>query len=309
MKIKMNKRINFLYGVTILLTILLPMFFFLVGIIEAQNPATVDYGNELILDSDLDGLTDKGERQLFRTDPTNIDTDKDGYEDGVEVVGGYDPNDSANFPGEIIPVPERENSQSEIPWAWYLARAGGVVAFLLLYISIFLGLTIRIPFLRKIVSPIYSFSLHCLISLYATLFALFHGGVLIFDKFLGFDIFDILIPFASSYQHVLVGFGITGFYLMVILVATSYGRKFISPKLWRITHFTNVVLYIFVLIHATKLGTDLKNPLIFDIFLWANAFLVLVILYNIELRISDAIKIRRERKLQQQSIITERESN
>ncbi|EKE20335.1 MAG: ferric reductase family protein [uncultured bacterium] len=293
MKINLNNCRNFFHSSAILLAVLVLMFFFLIGNAKAQIAAVIDYGSELILDSDMDGLTDKGERQLFGTDSGNIDTDKDGYQDGVEVIGGYDPNDSTNFPGEIIPIPEQENSQSEIPWVWYLSRVGGLVAFLLLYISIFLGLTIRIPLLRKIFSPIYSVGLHCLISLYATLFALLHGTVLIFDKMIGFKLYDVIIPFVSKFETNLIALGILGFYLMVILVATSYGRKLISQKLWRATHFTNIVLYVIVLVHAVKLGTDLKNPLVFDIFLWANAFLVLVILYNIELRISDAIKIRK----------------
>jgi hypothetical protein len=44
------------------------------------------------LDSDNDGLTDYEEKQIYKTDPFNPDTDGDGYSDGREVKNGYDPN-------------------------------------------------------------------------------------------------------------------------------------------------------------------------------------------------------------------------
>ncbi len=45
---------------------------------------------EADLDSDLDGLLDS-EEVLYGTDPANPDTDGDGYDDGTEVAGGYNP--------------------------------------------------------------------------------------------------------------------------------------------------------------------------------------------------------------------------
>jgi hypothetical protein len=45
----------------------------------------------LHLDSDNDGLTDKEETEVYRTNPKNPDTDGDGYKDGDEVRNGYNP--------------------------------------------------------------------------------------------------------------------------------------------------------------------------------------------------------------------------
>ncbi|MFH1188071.1 MAG: hypothetical protein V1688_04425, partial [bacterium] len=43
-----------------------------------------------ILDSDNDGLTNSQEK-IYKTDPNNPDTDKDGYSDGDEVKDGFNP--------------------------------------------------------------------------------------------------------------------------------------------------------------------------------------------------------------------------
>lgn len=47
--------------------------------------------NDMIKDSDGDGLTDGNETSRYKTDPTKPDTDGDGYSDGDEVKNGYNP--------------------------------------------------------------------------------------------------------------------------------------------------------------------------------------------------------------------------
>ena len=45
-----------------------------------------------LIDSDFDGLSDYEEVRVYGSDPLNADTDGDGYQDGEEVEGGYNPN-------------------------------------------------------------------------------------------------------------------------------------------------------------------------------------------------------------------------
>lgn len=66
-------------------------------------------GKNIIDDPDQDGLTTE-EELLYGTDQTNFDTDGDGYSDGVEVRGGYDPLKKA--PGDKI-VPEKIQSAED----------------------------------------------------------------------------------------------------------------------------------------------------------------------------------------------------
>ena len=49
------------------------------------------------IDSDKDGLSDMVEKEFFKTDPNNSDTDRDGYKDGDEIDTGYDP---------LVPAPK-----------------------------------------------------------------------------------------------------------------------------------------------------------------------------------------------------------
>jgi sulfoxide reductase heme-binding subunit YedZ len=183
-------------------------------------------------------------------------------------------------------------TEIQIPWDWYIVRASALVGFLLLYITIFVGVVSGLPGVRKYFLRLGSLKFHCWISLQALIFALVHGIALLFHKFILFSLADILVPFHASYEPLLVGLGTISLYLMIVLVATSYARRYISENLWRTIHFLNIVLYVFGIIHALYLGTDLKSGLLREIFIWANGILILLLLFNMIHRIWSRMKNR-----------------
>ena len=52
-----------------------------------------------IIDTDTDGLSDYEEIKIYQTNPLSADSDGDGYLDGAEVAGGYNPNGPGKLPG------------------------------------------------------------------------------------------------------------------------------------------------------------------------------------------------------------------
>ena len=48
-------------------------------------------------------MSDQDERAVYGTDPFHEDTDRDGYGDGMEVHGGYNPNGSGRLPPTLQP--------------------------------------------------------------------------------------------------------------------------------------------------------------------------------------------------------------
>jgi len=183
-------------------------------------------------------------------------------------------------------------SNVQIPWDWYIVRASALIGFLLLYTSVFIGTVSCLPGLRRIFLRLRSLNFHCWISLQALIFVIIHAVALLFHKFIPFGWKDVFIPFHSNFEPVLVGLGTIGFYLMLILVATSYARKYVSQKFWRAVHSLNIGLYIVVIIHALYLGTDLKSGLLREIFIWANGLLLLMLFINLAYRIWAKIKQR-----------------
>ncbi len=245
----------------------------------------MDYKNSPILDNDLDGLTDEGEKQIYKTDSNNPDTDGDGILDGAEVLNGTNPLDSTS-PSAVQNITVREYSEgSPEKWSWYLTRAGGLISFLLLYLAIFFGIAIRFPGLKKIFQPVDSYDFHAWISVQALIFVIIHGLVLLTDEYLNFSLKDLFIPLSSTYQPELVTLGVLGMYAMVAVILTSYFRKYISQRIWRVTHFLNIVLYGLAFFHAYYLGTDLKVGIAREIFLGMNILLLGLMLVSLILKL------------------------
>ena len=58
-----------------------------------QKPLNVNVLS--FIDTDKDGINDFDEKNVFKTDPLNTDTDADGFSDGQEASAGHDPKDPA----------------------------------------------------------------------------------------------------------------------------------------------------------------------------------------------------------------------
>jgi hypothetical protein len=254
------------------------------GVALAEE-ARVEYGNSPVLDNDLDGLTDEGEKQIYKTDPNLADTDGDGILDGAEVLNNTNPLDNIS-PSAVQNITIKESLEpAGEKWSWYLTRAGGLISFLLLYLVIFFGIAIRFPGLKKIFQPIDSLNFHAWISVQALIFVVIHGLVLLTDEYLNFSLKDLFIPLSSTYQPELVTLGVLGMYSMIAIILTSYFRKYISQRIWRITHFLNIVLYGLAFFHAFYLGTDLKSGLMREIFLGMNVLLLAMMIVSLLLKL------------------------
>jgi hypothetical protein len=258
----------------ILIAILVACFIVSTAKAEVED-RKVDYSGGVIVDSDLDGLTDSAEIQIYHTNPNSSDTDGDGILDGTEVIQGTNPLDVTD-PGTTIGENITSSLSSETPWAWYIVRAAGLIGFVFLWLTIFLGLAIRNPLLKKIIEPMYSFDFHCFTAAMAVFWSLVHGTGLLFDSMLGFGVKDIFIPFFSQTTIIdakPLALGIVAFWMLVVMTVTSYLRQHMSHWLWRALHFLNPLAFIFVVIHGYKIGTDMKNFYIGGAYLASSALL------------------------------------
>ncbi len=75
---------------------------------KVQKIITERVGSEVFKDSDSDGITDYDERVLYKTDPYSADTDKDGFNDGIEIAGGYNPLDSTKEAVRVFESPKEK---------------------------------------------------------------------------------------------------------------------------------------------------------------------------------------------------------
>ena len=140
--------------------------------------------------------------------------------------------------------------------AWYLSRASGTVAYLLMWGSMMWGLLLSTKLVKKNVPPAITLAMHNYLSWTSIGLTLFHALILLFDSYYTYTIAHLLIPFIGPYSPLWVGFGVIGMYLMLLTSGTFYMRKWIGQKNWRKLHYLTFAAYIFVTLHGWQAGTD-----------------------------------------------------
>ncbi|MEW5959360.1 MAG: ferric reductase-like transmembrane domain-containing protein [Chloroflexota bacterium] len=142
------------------------------------------------------------------------------------------------------------------PAFWYMARSGGIVAYLLLWLSMVWGLTLSTKITDGLVPAAIAYGLHEFLSLGAVLFAVLHAVVLLGDDYIKFNLFHLAVPFIAPYRPFWTGLGTLGLYLIAALTGSFYIRKQIGQKLWRSLHYLTFAGYLLALVHGLLAGSD-----------------------------------------------------
>jgi predicted ferric reductase len=165
---------------------------------------------------------------------------------------------------------------------WYLARSSAIVAYLLLWISMVLGVLITNRLARVWPGGPVAYDLHQYASLLGLGFGVFHALILLGDRYLAPTISQIAIPFAlNTYQPFWTGVGQLGFYLFAVVALTFYIRRRTGPKFWRWIHFLSYSVYLMILGHAVFSGSDSALPGMSMLYWITAGGLLFVTLYRI----------------------------
>jgi predicted ferric reductase len=148
---------------------------------------------------------------------------------------------------------------------WYLSRGSAFVALSLLWLSMALGLLITNKISHIWPGAPTAFAIHEYVSLLGLAFAMFHAIVLAGDRYINYNLAQIFIPFASSYQPLWVGLGQIGFYAMLIVTLSFYVRQNLGHATWRLIHYASFLTYLIALFHGLTAGTDTTLP-------WAQGY-------------------------------------
>mgnify|MGYP003418217489 FL=1 len=218
----------------------------------------------VVKDTDTDGLTDQSEVEVYLTDPANPDTDGDGTADGTEIIGGTNP-----LAPEYTSHTSERLLDVEPSLAWYLGRASGIVAFILLTIVVVNGLLMTTRLVFTLLPPALNYDMHRFFSHLAWIAVLGHIIAFFFDSYFRLSPAEAFIPFflVRDYTSFLgydlrfaIGIGIIAFYGIVMLVITSElkGRG-ISLKKWRVLHYMSFLTYLLFLGHGYFAGSDSRE--------------------------------------------------
>jgi predicted ferric reductase len=165
---------------------------------------------------------------------------------------------------------------------WYLSRSSGVVAYLALWLSAVLGLTLTNRFARLWAGGPAVADVHQFASLLALALVLFHVIVLLGDRYIGYRIDQVLVPFASTpYEPFWVGLGQVALYLAVPVTFSFYVRSVIGVRAWRLLHYLSFALFALTVAHGLGAGTDSSATPMLGMYLVTCSSIVFLTSYRV----------------------------
>lgn len=139
---------------------------------------------------------------------------------------------------------------------WLASRASGLVALVLVTISVGLGLAMAGKVMRRPGLSRKLMAIHEQTALAGLVAIAVHGITLLGDPWLHPGVTGVAVPFTIGYRPLATGLGIIGGYLAALLGLSFYLRRRIGARLWRKAHRATVVVYMLGLAHAFTAGTD-----------------------------------------------------
>lgn len=144
---------------------------------------------------------------------------------------------------------------------WYVARASGMTAAVLVTLAVIWGLLLSTRLVRGRATPAWLLDLHRFLGGLSVIFTGIHLAGLVADNYLHFDLVDLIVPMASSWKPGAVAWGVVALYLLVAVEITSLAIRRLPRPFWRRVHRTSYLLFWMVVVHGFLAGTDHANPI------------------------------------------------
>ncbi len=139
---------------------------------------------------------------------------------------------------------------------WFITRATGVTALILLTLVMALGVA-NVRRLRTTSIPRFVLdAVHRNAALLAVSFVAMHIVTTIADGYVNISPLAVIVPFASAYKPLWIGLGAVSLDLFGAVIITSLLRRRLGYGLWRLTHWLAYASWPVALFHSLGAGTD-----------------------------------------------------
>jgi predicted ferric reductase len=139
---------------------------------------------------------------------------------------------------------------------WYATRITALLAYLALSGSVVYGLLLSTGIADRIAHRAISVTLHRDLAGVGLRLALVHASVLMIDRAVPYVPIELVVPLIGPYRPVWVALGQLALGLSILVVASSYLRKRIGHRLWRLVHYATIVAWLAATTHGISTGTD-----------------------------------------------------
>ena len=171
--------------------------------------------------------------------------------------------------------------RSPSPVTWYLARAAGIMLYLLVWAAVVTGLGLTTGLLDRWPGRGVVFSLHAFATNLTYGFLALHLLSLAADTTVRFAPQDLLVPFAAAWREPWTGFGVLAAGLTILIGASFSLKRIIGQRAWRALHWLTFPLYVLALVHGVGAGSDSTTPWMGALYLATGSAVVLLAGYRL----------------------------
>ncbi len=143
---------------------------------------------------------------------------------------------------------------------WYLSRGTGAITLVGLSASVMLGITGTLRWRLGARTPRFVVDgLHRNVSLLVVVLLAAHIATSLLDPFAHLRLIDAVVPLASRYRPLWLGFGALAFDLLVALIVTSVLRARLGLRAWKAVHWAAYLCWPVAVLHGLGTGTDARS--------------------------------------------------
>jgi DMSO/TMAO reductase YedYZ heme-binding membrane subunit len=162
---------------------------------------------------------------------------------------------------------------------WYLARATGAVALVLLTASVVLGVMDAARYSSGPRWPRFAIdALHRDTSLLVIVLVVAHIVTSVLDGFAPISLLDGVVPFRTPYRPLWMALGALSFDLLIALVITSLLRRRLGYRSWRAIHWLAYASWPVAVLHGLGAGSDVKQAWMLGLTVVCVAAVVIAVL-------------------------------
>ena len=150
---------------------------------------------------------------------------------------------------------------------WFINRGFGVVAAVLLTLSVVLGVLATARAGSRIWPRFATQALHRNVSLLSLAVLTVHIGAAVIDDYVDISWYDAVVPVNGGYRPMWLGFGALALDIVVVTVVSSLIRRRLGRRQWRALHVMSYAAWGFAVAHGLGIGTDRRDA-------WAASLVV-----------------------------------
>jgi len=164
---------------------------------------------------------------------------------------------------------------------WFLSRASGIVAWLMLTASVLWGIVLATDLFPKWRRRAWLTDLHRWLAGLTVFFLTGHLATLLADSHAQIRVVDVLVPYSSTWRPTAIAAGVAAFWLLLAVEGTALAMRRLPGKWWRDIHIVSYWVFWLTTIHAAFAGTDTSRTLYAVTSLAAVAAVVFAVSYRI----------------------------